>query len=84
MVYGMVRLRELKRFRFAFRATYNGMEDLLVATDKDLSGKILALTAGIHCLDTHKRFAMGDAVPFRTETARNVQLTKVENEVPQH
>ncbi|XP_026274454.1 tektin-2-like [Frankliniella occidentalis] len=66
------------------KATYNGMEDLLVATDKDLSGKILALTAAIHCLDTHKRFAMGDAVPFRTETSRNVALTKVENEVARH
>ena len=60
------------------------MEDLLVVTDNDLSSKILALTAAIHCLDTHKRFVMGDAAPFRTETARNVALTRVENEVPRH
>jgi len=59
------------------------MEDLLVTLDRDLEGKILALTAILQALDTHQRVAIVDEPPLNPSTARNLTLTNYSKEIPE-
>ncbi|XP_022901941.1 tektin-2 [Onthophagus taurus] len=64
------------------KATYNALEDQQVLIDEDLENKCQALMTDIRCLDLRSRLKSFDESTGSTETDRNIQLTKMEKEIP--
>lgn len=71
------------RFLFIFyRATYNGLESLLLRVDKNLEDKQHSLSTDIMCLDMRSTLKTGDRTKLPNETDRNILLTRMEKEIP--
>ncbi|XP_015589193.1 tektin-2 [Cephus cinctus] len=64
------------------KATYNGLEFLLIRIDKNLQDKQHSLMTDVMCLDLRARLKTGDRSRLANETDRNIVLTKMEQEVP--
>ncbi|XP_046430599.1 tektin-2 isoform X2 [Neodiprion fabricii] len=64
------------------KATYNGLESLLIRIDKNLDDKQHSLMTDIMCLDMRARLKTGDRAPLPNETDRNIVLTRMEQEIP--
>ncbi|XP_046487845.1 tektin-2 [Neodiprion pinetum] len=64
------------------KATYNGLESLLIRIDKNLDDKQHSLMTDIMCLDMRARLKTGDRAPLANETDRNIVLTRMEQEIP--
>ncbi|XP_020712017.1 tektin-2 [Athalia rosae] len=64
------------------KATYNGLESLLIQIDKNLDDKQHSLMTDIMCLDLRARLKTGDRAPLANETDRNIMLTRMEQEIP--
>ncbi|XP_067001618.1 tektin-B1 [Anabrus simplex] len=66
----------------AAKATYNGLEELLLRMDSDLDNKNHAMMTDLRCIDIRKRLGMSDRAPPPTQTDVNIQLTRMEDEIP--
>lgn len=85
-------LSDLLRFKFTVhaqmniipcsRATFNALEDQLVNIDRELHNKNHALNTDLRCLDLRHRLTSGDRAPPSTQTDRNIQLTRLQDELP--
>lgn len=64
------------------RATYNGLESLLIRIDKNLDDKQHSLMTDIMCLDMRSTLKTGDRARLTNETDRNIVLTRMEQEIP--
>lgn len=63
------------------RATYNALEAHLIRLDQHLTNKQHTLMTDLRCLDMRDTLKTGNMAPPATETDRNIQLTKMEEEV---
>lgn len=71
------------KFSFSFhRATYNGLESLLLRIDRNLEDKQHSLSTDIMCLDMRSTLKTGDRTRLPNETDRNIVLTRMEKEIP--
>lgn len=50
--------------------------------DRELYNKNHALNTDLRCLDLRARLATGDRAPPNTQMDRNLQLTRMQEEVP--
>ncbi|BES94091.1 Tektin family [Nesidiocoris tenuis] len=83
-------LHELKKTRADLtlqfdnaKATFNALEDQLVNIDRELHNKNHALDTDLRCLDLRNRLTTGPVLaPPNTKTDRNVQLTRLQDEIP--
>lgn len=64
------------------KATYNALENQQVLIDKDLANKGHSLMTDIRCLDMRIRLRTGEFAGPSTDTDRNIQLTRMEQEIP--
>nr|CAD7440594.1 unnamed protein product [Timema bartmani] len=65
------------------KGTYNTLENLLVCLDADLANKEHALMTDLRCVDVRKKLKGGAAQASpATQTDRNIQLTRMEEEIP--
>lgn len=64
------------------KATYNALEDQQVIIDRDLNDKNQSLMTDIKCLDLRARLRTGEFAGPATDTDRNIQLTRMEKEIP--
>ncbi|XP_035731900.1 tektin-B1-like [Vespa mandarinia] len=64
------------------KATYNGLESLLLRVDKNLEDKQHSLSTDIMCLDMRSTLKTGDRTKLPNETDRNIVLTRMEKEIP--
>ncbi|XP_033211590.1 tektin-2 [Belonocnema kinseyi] len=64
------------------KATYNGLESLLIRMDKNLDDKQHSLMTDIMCLDMRSTLKTGDRARLANETDRNIVLTRMEKEIP--
>ncbi|KAG5896074.1 hypothetical protein JTB14_006863 [Gonioctena quinquepunctata] len=64
------------------KATYNALEDQQIVIDKDLADKSHSLMTDIRCLDLRMRLRTGEFAGPPTSTDRNIQLTRMEKEIP--
>uniref|UniRef100_A0A0A9XWS8 Tektin n=1 Tax=Lygus hesperus TaxID=30085 RepID=A0A0A9XWS8_LYGHE len=64
------------------KATFNALEDQLVNIDRELHNKNHALSTDLRCLDLRRRPASGERGPPATQTDRNIQLTRLQDEIP--
>lgn len=64
------------------KATYNALEDQKVLIDRDLHNKCHSLMTDIRCLDLRARLRTGEFAGPASDTDRNIQLTRMENEIP--
>ncbi|XP_015119462.1 tektin-2 [Diachasma alloeum] len=64
------------------KATFNGLESLLIQIDRNLDDKQHSLMTDIMCLDMRATLKTGDRSPLINETERNIKLTQLENEIP--
>lgn len=64
------------------RASYNGLEALLVRIDRNLEDKQHSLMTDIMCLDMRSTLKTGDRTKLPNETDRNIVLTRMEQEIP--
>lgn len=64
------------------RATFNALEDQLVVIDRELYNKNHALNTDLRCLDLRARLATGDRAPPDTQMDRNLELTRMTEEIP--
>lgn len=62
------------------KATYNALEYQQVVIDTDLENKNHSLMTDIRCLDMRIRLRSGEFAG--SDTDRNIQLTRMENEIP--
>lgn len=69
-------------FIFFYRATYNGLESLLLRVDRNLEDKQHSLSTDIMCLDMRSTLKTGDRTKLPNETDRNIVLTRMEKEIP--
>ncbi|CAH1119805.1 unnamed protein product [Phaedon cochleariae] len=74
--------RELNDKIDCAKATYNVLEDQQVAIDKDLADKSQSLMTDVRCLDLRMRLRSGEFAGPATATDRNIQLTRMEKEIP--
>ena len=63
------------------RAAYNALEAHLIRLDQHLTNKQHTLMTDLRCLDMRDTLKTGNMAPPATETDRNIQLTKMEEEV---
>jgi len=61
------------------KATYNALEDQQVLLDIDLGNKEQSLMTDIRCLDLRARLKQGGG---KSDIDRNIELTKMEKEIP--
>ncbi|XP_074028029.1 tektin-B1 [Leptinotarsa decemlineata] len=64
------------------KATYNALEDQQVIIDKELADKSHSLMTDIRCLDLRMRLRTGEFAGPPTSTDRNIELTRMEKEIP--
>ncbi|KAJ8928653.1 hypothetical protein NQ314_018747, partial [Rhamnusium bicolor] len=64
------------------KATYNALEEQQVQIDRDLANKCQSLMTDIRCLDLRARLKTGEFAGPASETDRNIQLTRMEQEIP--
>lgn len=64
------------------KATYNALEDQQVLIDRDLANKCHSLMTDIRCLDLRIRLRTGEFAGPASDTDRNIQLTRMEHEIP--
>lgn len=64
------------------KATYNALEDQQVLIDRDLQCKNQSLSTDIRCLDLRMRLRTGEFAGPKTDTDRNIILTRMEHEIP--
>ncbi|EEZ99614.1 tektin-2 [Tribolium castaneum] len=64
------------------KATYNALENQQVIIDTDLENKSHSLMTDIRCLDMRIRLRTGEFAGPGTDTDRNIQLTRMEQEIP--
>ncbi|KAK2581423.1 hypothetical protein KPH14_005098 [Odynerus spinipes] len=64
------------------KATYNGLESLLLKVDRNLEDKQHSLSTDIMCLDMRSTLKTGDRTRLPNETDRNIVLTRMEKEIP--
>lgn len=64
------------------KATYNALEDQQVLIDRDLANKCQSLMTDIRCLDMRIRLRTGEFAGPATDTDRNIELTRMEKEIP--
>ncbi|XP_060519916.1 tektin-2 [Cylas formicarius] len=64
------------------KTTYNALEERMVAIDHDLAGKNQSMTTDVRCLDLRARLRQGEFAGPPTQTDRNIQLTRMEKEIP--
>lgn len=64
------------------KATCNALEDQQVIIDRELENKNQALMTDIRCLDLRARLKEGSFAGPSSQTDRNIQLTRMENEIP--
>ena len=63
------------------RGTYNLLEAHLLRLDEDIENKNQALTTDLRLLDIRKRLHISGP---ETQTDRNIQLTRMEDEIPKN
>lgn len=64
------------------KATYNALEDQQVIIDRELNNKNQSLMTDIRCLDLRARLKEGKFAGPKSQTDRNIQLTRMEKEIP--
>ncbi|XP_076264113.1 tektin-2 [Rhynchophorus ferrugineus] len=64
------------------KATYNALEDQQVIIDRDLNNKNQSLMTDIRCLDLRARLKREQSGEAKSDTDRNIELTKMEKEIP--
>ncbi|VEN41916.1 unnamed protein product [Callosobruchus maculatus] len=64
------------------KATYNALEDQQVLITRDLEDKNQSLMTDIRCLDLRMRLRTGEFSGPASDTDRNIQLTRMEKEIP--
>ncbi|XP_056630628.1 tektin-2 [Diorhabda sublineata] len=64
------------------KATYNALEDQQVRIDNNLLDKGQGLMTDLRCLDLRIRLRTGEFAGPATSTDRNIQLTRMEKEIP--
>ncbi|ERL83336.1 hypothetical protein D910_00671 [Dendroctonus ponderosae] len=64
------------------KTTYNALEDQQVLIDRELDNKNQSLMTDIRCLDLRARLKQGKFADPESQTDRNIQLTRMENEIP--
>lgn len=64
------------------KSTYNALEDQMVLIDQDLQNKCQSLMTDIKCLDMRLRLRTGEFAGPASDTDRNLQLTRMEQEIP--
>ncbi|CAH0546348.1 unnamed protein product [Brassicogethes aeneus] len=64
------------------KATFNMLEDQQVLIDQDLFNKNQSLMTDIRCLDMRIRLRQGQLAGPTNDTDRNIQLTRMEKEIP--
>lgn len=65
-----------------YRATFNALEEQLVVIDRELHNKNHALNTDLRCLDLRARLKSGDRTGPCTQMDRNIELTKMTDEIP--
>lgn len=74
--------RDLREKIDCAKATFNALEDQQVAIDRDLQCKCQSLMTDIRCLDLRMRLRTGEFSGPATDTDRNIELTRMEKEIP--
>jgi hypothetical protein len=69
-------------FSAPYRTTYNAMEAHLICLDQDVASKENALMTDLRCLDIRDALKKCYLAPPATQTDRNIQLIRLEEEVP--
>jgi hypothetical protein len=69
-------------FSVPYRATYNAVEAHLIRLDQDVTSKEHALMTDLRCLDMRDALKKHYLAPPATQTEHNIQLTRMEEEVP--
>lgn len=64
------------------KATYNALENQQIIIDTDLENKSHSLMTDIRCLDMRMRLRTGEFAGPASDTDRNIQLTRMEQEIP--
>lgn len=64
------------------KATYNALEDQQVVIDRELDNKNQSLMTDIRCLDLRARLRQGKFAGPGSQTDRNIELTRMEKEIP--
>ncbi|PSN41225.1 Tektin-2 [Blattella germanica] len=64
------------------KTSYNALEAHLIRLDQDIENKEHALMTDLRCLDMRDELKKGDRGPPASQTDRNIQLTKMEDEIP--
>lgn len=74
--------QDLKNKIDCAKATYNALEDQQVLIDRDLQCKCHSLMTDIRCLDLRIRLRTGEFSGPASDTDRNIELTRMEKEIP--
>ncbi|XP_044586336.1 tektin-B1 [Cotesia glomerata] len=61
------------------KATFNGLEQLLIKIDRNLDDKQHSLMTDIKCLDIRSSLKTGNRAPLINETDRNIALTNLDD-----
>ncbi|XP_012284143.1 tektin-2 [Orussus abietinus] len=64
------------------KATFNGLEALLIRIEKNLDDKEHSLMTDVMCLDMRARLKTGDRTKLPNETDRNIELTNLKKQLP--
>ncbi|XP_014277163.1 tektin-B1 [Halyomorpha halys] len=72
----------LKNMMNRVKATFNALEEQLVVIDRELHNKNHALNTDLRCLDLRARLKTGDRAGPNTQMDRNIELTKMKDEIP--
>lgn len=64
------------------KSTFNALEDQLVVIDRELYNKNHALNTDLRCLDLRARLSSGDRAPHSNQMDRNLELTRMTEEIP--
>lgn len=65
------------------RATYTTLEAHMIRLEQDVANKQHTLMTDLRCLDMRDVLKKGDLAPPATQIQRNMQLTRIEEEVPE-
>ncbi|XP_034936566.1 tektin-2 isoform X2 [Chelonus insularis] len=74
--------RELTNKINCAKATFNRLESLLIQLNRNLDDKQHSLMTDIMCLDSRSTLKIGNRTQQSNETNRNIQLTKLNDEIP--
>ncbi|CAG9773184.1 unnamed protein product [Ceutorhynchus assimilis] len=75
-------MKDLNDKMMCAKATYNALEDQQVIIDRELENKNQSLMTDIRCLDLRAPLKEGNFAGPQTQTDRNIQLTRMEKEIP--